>query len=375
MKDLTTLREEIDRIDQQIVRLFEQRMNLAQEVARYKREHKTQVLQSGREQEVLSRAVGNLNDPAYEPQTRALMQEIMGLSKDLQRKITARSDSLLRMPSKAYDPAAKRGFFGEIGSNTQLAMSEIFGSDLGEAFDDFEELFRAADDGRIEYGVLPIENTRTGAINDVYDLLGKYNLYIVAEHWLKIQHVLWGTPESTPDRVETVFSHPQALQQCRNYLRTHGLRGEEYPNTAASAKMVSQSGNPAYAAIANRSAGERYGLKALADAISDCADNYTRFIVIAKQSIDRPCDKISLQFGMGSKAGALYQALRGFAHYGINLVMIESRPITENPCHYYFYIDVEGDLANENTIAALQELKEQTTVFKLLGIYPKGEIR
>ncbi len=373
MDELERLRGEIDLIDSQIVSLFEKRMGVVLGVAQYKKTHSTGVLQTSRESEVLNKAVDNLVDKSYSDSVRQLMREIMELSKDLQRQ----KISSVKMPDESdsmpLDLTAKRGFYGDRGSNSQQAMIDFFGVGDGENFATFKDVFQALKEDRIKYGVLPIENSSTGAITEVYDLLRKYDFFIVGEQWQGIDHCLLGVEGASVSDIKEVYSHPQAITQCDNYLSGDKWKIVPYKSTASSAKYVAQSNDKSKAAIASKRNAALYGLSVLAENIQSQSCNYTRFIVIAKNPLkSQACDKTSIVFALDSTPGALFNALKYFAKNGINLLNIESRPVENSPERYYFYVDLEYPCNSHKLNEALEYVAEVSSFFEILGKYVKG---
>ncbi|MEG2413668.1 MAG: chorismate mutase [Clostridia bacterium] len=372
MDKLDELRSQIDEIDKKMIALLEKRMQVAQAVGEYKKQHKTPVLQTARESVVFDNAVKNLNDKSYAPQAKEFMTAVMDISKDSQRKIV---DNALEMEfeRKPFDFDAPKGFFGLKGSNTEQAMINFFGNENGKAYQEFEGVFSAIEKDEIRYGILPIENSSTGAINDIYDLLDKYNLYIIGEQWLRIDNNLFAKKGSLNGEARQVFSHPQALLQCDKFVRENNMQPIACDSTAYACKLVSESDENC-AAIASARTGKLYGLELLEKDINDCSDNFTRFIVIAKHLTTAVGNKISIEFGLENQVGTLFNALKYFAKYDINMIMIESRPVKNNPCNYYFYIDLEGNCQDKKMLTALEYIKAKSYKFKLLGEYRKGEI-
>ena len=376
MNELEKLRGQIDALDEQMLHLFEQRMQVSKQIAAYKQAHSTNVLQTGREDVVRAHAAQAMQDQTLASHAVSFINGVMDISKDYQHEClhdTVWQDCLPRAP---FDKEGTVGYFGEVGSNTEQAMSEWFGTACKHtvAIDSFEGVFRAIENGSIRYGVVPIENSSTGAIDDVYDLLGKYNAYVIGEHWLRIRHALWSKQGVAMSQIRSVYSHPQALAQCRAYLQEKGWEVHASTNTAAAAMLVAQSSDPTQAAIAGVRAGERLGLQCMARDIQTCNHNYTRFVIIAKElPIGQEADKVSLRFALYSASGTLYRALRYFARYGINMISLASRPVAENPCNYWFYVDLEGNLQQDNMRRALGVLQENTTSMRVLGEYRRGK--
>lgn len=375
MDELDELRNQIDLIDSQLISLYEKRLNTVKAVGEYKEKHKTNVLQKGREEIVINNAINRLENKSYEFEVRELMNTILDSSKNLQSSNMIKGEDLDRYKKYPFEKDAKKGFFGEKGSNTEQAMYDFFGDYNGVQYDSFEDIFKAIRKGEIKYGVVPIENSTAGAITDVYDLLGEYDLGIIGEQWVRIKHNVFGTPDSTIEDIKKVYSHPQGFYQSKDFLDTTNWERIAYHNTALSCKYVSEQKDKTKAAIASDRTGAMYGLKLLKEDITSCKDNFTRFIIIAADIADLPANKVSIEFSLYSKPGALYNILKVLAKYNINMVKIESRPIKNNPLNYYFYVDLDGNCDDDNMKKALKNIQNYTTMYKLLGLYQKGEIK
>ncbi len=373
MDELDRLRGQIDAVDKEIISLFEKRMGLVLGVAQYKKEHNTAVLQTSREDEVLKKAVENIQNKEYSDSARQLMVEIMGLSKDLQRKKIVKSN-FISYVRKPLDINGKKGYYGDKGSNSQQAMIDFFGDDNGESFATFEDIFVALKEDKIQYGVLPIENSSTGAITEVYDLLRKYGFFIVGEQWQGINHCLLGVTGTKLEDIREVYSHPQAITQCDNYLSGSKWTIIPYKSTASSSKFVAEQKDKSKTAIASKRNAELYGLDVIAENIQSQSCNYTRFIVIGKNLLESDkSDKTSIVFALNSTPGALFNALKYFAKNGINLLNIESRPVENSPERYYFYVDLEYPCNSSKLNEALEYVAEVSSFFEIIGEYAKGQ--
>lgn len=267
----------------------------------------------------------------------------------------------------------KVAFQGETGAYSEVAVYKYFGAEVQPIpCKSFQEVFIKADSGLVDYGVLPIENSIEGSVNQVYDLLLTHNLMICGEAVIKIEHCLIGNPNSDLSYIKRVYSHPQALAQCSDFLEK--LKCEVIPtyDTAGSVKIVKERGLIDEAAIASEKAAEIYGMKILARGVSNYPDNYTRFVIVSKE--DAPPsgnDKTSIIFSVKHVPGALYEALGVFAKRGINLTKIESRPTRKKPWEYIFYLDFEGHRFEARCADALKELRDKTLFVKVLGSFPK----
>lgn len=236
------------------------------------------------------------------------------------------------------------------------------------------DVFEAVLEGRVDFGVVPVENSQAGSINDTYDLLLSYPLNIFGEINLRIRHCLMALPGENLEGIKTVYSHPQALTQCEDFLRK--LKTEIVPtyDTAGSAKRIKEDGLRGCAAVASQRAARIYGLQVLAENIETNVNNYTKFFVISKRKAEPATkSKTSLVFGTKNVPGALYACLGVFATKNINLIKLESRPSRNKPWEYIFYVDFEGHIDDRICREAFTELEQKTNFVKILGSYPRAE--
>ena len=294
------------------------------------------------------------------------MNAVMAISRAAQRR-----DIGGALPREAAPLTGKVGYYGAPGSFSEQALADYFGEDRERtACAEFEDVFTALRDGEIDYGVLPIENSSTGAITRVYDLLGGYGFFIVGERRLRIHQNLVGVAGAKLDSVRAVYSHEQGLEQSSRFLAEHpGWEQAVFHSTAESARLVADGGDPAKAAIASERAAALYGLRIIAPAIENSRHNATRFIVIGRALAPAGADKVSLAFSLDNESGTLYNTLRHFADRRINLVKIESRPIPEELWSYRFYLDFEGDVDSDDVRGVLAEISAGAKDFRLLGAY------
>ncbi len=269
----------------------------------------------------------------------------------------------------------KVAFQGERGAFSEQAGYEFFGDKMVPVpFRSFEEVFKSVKRGEVDYGVIPIENSLYGSIHQNYDLLQRYNIYIVGEVKLRIKHYLLANYGVKMSDVRKIYSHPQALAQCESFLKK--LKGVEIIptyDTAGSAKMIKEKGILDGAAIAGKQASKYYGLKVLRSGIENHEKNFTRFLILSRRKIiARKNPKTSIIFTTKNIPGALFSALGVFAYRYINLLKIESRPIIGQPWRYMFYLDFEGSIEDELCADAIKELKRMTQYYKFLGTYEKG---
>jgi chorismate mutase / prephenate dehydratase len=265
-------------------------------------------------------------------------------------------------------------FQGELGAYSESAVYQFFGADTKvKPCRDFRDVFESVAKQETQFGVVPIENSLEGSVNQNYDLFLEYDLKVCGEVIVKIEHCLIANPNTSLAAVKAVYSHPQALAQCRNFLEQLGRELMPTYDTAGSVKMLKEKSLKDAAAVASGRAAEIYGMKILARDIADNKENYTRFFVLAQK--DSPAtgkDKTSIIFSAAHKPGSLYNALREFAERSINLTKIESRPTKQKAWEYNFYLDFEGHRNEERCTQALQALEKYAAFIKILGSYPKA---
>lgn len=265
------------------------------------------------------------------------------------------------------------GYQGVAGSFSEEALYNYFPNDVDtKNFEQFEDVFIGLDKGVIHYGVLPIENSSTGAISAVYDLLNQYDCFIVGETYVKPIQNLLGIKGSKMTDLKEVYSHPQGFEQSKTFLSSYQWKLIPYYNTARSAEYIKEQSNITIGAIASKKAAELYGLDILAENINCNQHNTTRFVIIGKSlKVNNVCDKISVVLSTKHQAGALYNTLKHFASNNINLLKIESRPVQHTPWEYYFYIDFEGNVDEPYVAKTIEQMKIDCHHFKLLGNYKK----
>jgi len=265
----------------------------------------------------------------------------------------------------------KIAFQGELGAYSEMAIYDFFGQNVEvKPCKSFDEVFENVKAGTVDYGVVPIENSIEGSVNRTYDLFLEYDLKVCGEIIIRISHCLIAHKGATIDQIETVYSHPQALAQCRKFLEQHKLRAISTFDTAGSVKMIKEENMMDSAAIAGERAAKIYDMSILAREIEDIKNNSTRFFVLDKK--DSPYsgeDKTSIIFATKSIPGALYKILGEFADRNINLTKIESRPTKQTPWEYHFYLDFEGHRTEQKCQDALESIKDETIVIKILGSY------
>ena len=273
------------------------------------------------------------------------------------------------------DKNVRVSFQGEHGAYSEEAANFFFGESVRtQPCDSIKEVFRTVEDGSVDFGVVPAENSLEGAVNQTYDQLLQTPLKISGEIKIRISHCLLALPGKTLDDITKVYSHPQALAQCQTFLESLRATVEPAYDTAGSAKRIRKESIPNAAAIAGERAASLYGLNILRRDVEDDPENYTRFFVVGKNdAAPTGKDKTSIVFGTAHKPGSLHKALNELATRGINLAKIESRPIKGTPWEYHFFVDFEGHRNDPPCSDALRALSNSTTFVKILGSYPRSD--
>lgn len=370
--DLLELRKEIDEIDDELIPLLLKRMSVSEKVAKYKVERGMPVLNSEREQQILddvAKKCGKQGETiktvfaATMDASRALQHKIVGGGKELREDIenAIKVDKL----DTAGKPIACQGVEGAYSGVT---ANKIFSNTDIHFHKRFEDVFEAVNRGDSKFGVIPVENSTAGSVHESYDLIMKYRFFVVGAYDLKIEHCLCAKSGTKYEDITDVYSHPQALSQCNNFLRNFDFTGINYSNTAAAAKYVSESPKNNVAVICSELAAKKYGLNVLKRNIQNNDKNTTRFIVISKElAIPNDAQKISLIFALPHKTGSLYRVLGRFSMAGLNLTKLESRPIENSEFSYYFYVDVLGNVKDEETLDLICALSDELPEFEFLG--------
>ena len=374
--DLSKLREELDRIDGQIVKLYEERMEYCSQVADYKIETGRNVLDKAREEEKLRKVRALVHNECNAHGVQELFEQIMSMSRKLQySKLTAHGAGG-RLPFIGVDALetdkARVVFQGAEGAYSQMAMMQYFGESVN-AFhvDTFREAMCSIEEGRADFAVLPIENSTAGIVSEIYDLLVEFENYIVGDQIIRIEHCLLGVPGAKQEQIRTVYSHPQSLMQSARYLNAHeNWRQISMQNNAFAARRVIEDGDMSQAAIASEQAAKIYGLDILERGVNQADNNSTRFIIVTNQKIFlKNASKVSLCLEVSHESGSLYRILSHFIYNNLNMCKIESRPIEERNWEYRFFIDFEGNLADGAVKNALRGLREEARSMKILGNY------
>jgi chorismate mutase / prephenate dehydratase len=370
MDELDRIRNEINLVDERILDALASRRKLAEQIIRAKDQLGTPIRDAVREEQLLADLIAKGRNQGLDAHlVTRVFHEIIDDS--------IRSQQLHLMD---YDKSELKrvAFQGIEGAYSELAGRKYFAPYLDQTFftgvATLEQVVNAVEDGDADYGLVPVENTSAGSINEVYDLLTCAQLSIVGEEVLRVEHCLLAVDEAPLAQIRRIYSHPQALAECMKFVsKLSQCQALPYADSAMAVKKIKEDKDPAAAAIASEEAGRLYGLKVLRRNIEDQQNNYTRFLILARKpsTVDLriPC-KTSLIMATSHEEGSLLKALSLLHDYQINLTKLESRPIPGMPFQYLFYIDFEGNSADTRVAEALEKLRSATTSLKVLGSYP-----
>ena len=375
-RDIQELRVEIDRIDRQIVELLKQRLATANEVAEYKRERDLPVLDSGRERALLAK-IADQSGEEFEPYIQSIYHTMLSSSRSYQAVQLGRQadiyqgiqNALERTPN-LFPQRSKVACQGVEGAYAQIACCHLFKAPDISYCKTFEDVFRAVDSGACQYGVLPIENSTAGSVHAVYDLMQKYNFYIVRSARMKITHNLLAKRGVKAEDIKEVISHEQAIHQCAGFLAELGVKVTVVRNTAVAAKMVAESERTDLAALSSRFCADLYNLAILRESVQDRDNNYTRFICISKrQEVYPGADRTSLMLTLPHRPGALSTVLSKFSGLGVNVQKLESRPLPGREFEFMFYFDIEESVYSPQMALLFQVLEVDCERLRYLGTY------
>lgn len=360
---LNECRNEIDEINKEINRLFIRRMEVSSEVAKFKRENNLPILQPKREAEILSEVKKDA-PPYLASYSAALFSAIMALGRAYQssqnggNELSKSVNAAREKTPKAFPESAVVACQGVEGAYSQIAAGKIFKEPKILYFKTFDAVFSAIEQGLCQYGILPIENSIHGSVNQVYDLMKNHNFYISRGIKLKINHCLLGKSGARLSDITDIYSHEQAIGQCGEFLKAHSnIRVHVCENTAVAAKKVALCKDCGAASISSPECAACYGLSTIKTDIADSKSNFTRFICISKNlEIYQDADKISLVLLAEHKPAALYSLITRFAALGLNITKLESRPIAGRDFEYRFYFDIEASTATSEVLSLIADL-------------------
>ncbi|OCG64511.1 chorismate mutase [Gilliamella sp. wkB18] len=374
---LLPLRDKINKLDKTLLELIAERRQLSTQVIHTKIEANIPVRDIDRERSLIRTLINEgKNYHLDDIFIKRLYQLIIEDSVLLQQKILQEKINLSTITT------AKVAFLGPKGSYSHSAARRYASTHLDEMIElscsTFKEIFEQVENGAVNYGILPIENSSSGSINEVYDLLQKTNLHIIGELSLPIDHCVLAIQNSQLEQIDTIYSHPQPFQQCSNFLENYPHWKIIYCDSTSSAmETVAKLNQPNIAAMGNKDGGELYGLQALEHNFANQKENITRFIVLARQPIevsDQIPAKTTILMKTGQQAGALVDALSVLRNHNIVMTKLESRPIHGTPWEEMFYIDLQGNIHSYEMQTALKELASMTLYTKVLGCYPSDSI-
>lgn len=375
--ELKELRGQIDCIDDQLVKLFCQRMEIAAKVADYKKAHDMPILVPSREREILA-DIAEKAGPEMGNYARVLYTMLFELSRSYQSKrnmvlnpLHEKIASSIENTPKLFPQAPMVACQGVEGAYSQIACEKIFKSPFIMYFKNFEAVFTAIEQGLCQYGILPIENSTAGSVNKVYDLMIRHNFSIVRTFRLKVDHNLLAKKGAKLEDIKEIYSHEQAISQCSGFLNTlSGVKVIPVENTAVAAQMVASSDRKDIAALSSRGCAELYNLSCLASSVQDKGNNHTRFICISKNLEIYPgSDKTSIMMVLPHRPGSLYRVLARLYTLSINVTKLESRPIPDREFEFMFYFDLETSIYSEEFVQLMCELDDLCEEFKYLGSY------
>ncbi len=360
MKELEQYRNKINDIDKKMARLFCERMAQVKNVALYKKERGLNVFDQGRENEVIEKNLGYIDDMVLKSYYISFIKSTMEISKQYQH---------------LFLDGIKIACSGAEGAFAHIAAKRIFPKGSCLFFRDFASAYKSVEDGSCSCCVLPIENSYAGEVTQVTDLIYSGSLYINGIYDLEICHNLLGVDGAEIGDIKTVLSHPQALSQCQEYIHEHGFKSVAQENTAVSARYVSEREDRTIAAIASSETAKLYKLKILDHDINSSSTNTTRFAVFSRvESIsDNPKSRFIMIFTVHNEAKALARAINIIGEYGFNMRVLRSRPVKEEPWKYYFYVEAEGNAYDENAERMFTELSFQCDMVKLAGSFLNEE--
>lgn len=374
--ELSEIRTKIDAVDDQLLQLFLERMDLAEEVAAYKNEHHLPILNKQREREVLAKVTEKAGDK--ERYAYHLYSTLFELARSRQAelinaptKVATQVEASLAAGGPVFPQTGLVACQGVEGANSQVACDRILPRGNIVYVKTFDAVVSAVESGLCKFGVLPIENSSNGSVRAVYDLLQNRKLSVVRSTRLCIRHELLALPGVKMEDITEIYSHEQAIGQCSKFLNSlNGVHVSPCDNTAMAAKMVAESGSRHAAAISSHPCAALYGLECVSDAIQDSDNNYTRFFCIAKDPvIYAGANRISLIIACDNKPGALYEILSKLAALNINMTKLESCPVSGRNFEFIFFLELEASVQEPGVLSMLQEMERSCASFNFLGSY------
>lgn len=376
MQDLQEIRKKIDQIDEQLVSLYEERMECAKAVADYKRGKGMAVYDKEREAQKLDNLSHLVEGEFLKRSVKELFRQVMSISRKYQYQLLGTRDRYIENYFHQVDELemfedTRVVYQGVEGAYQQIAVEKFFGKEIDSYHvENFNDVALALNRGDADYGVLPIENSSAGNVEGNYGILLDNDVCIVGEIIIPIEHALIGLPGTKKENLEVVYSHPQGLMQCKHYLNKMQVKKISVYNTAGAAKKVLEEQDQTHGAIASVKAAELYGLEILEEKINDYKNNATRFVVLSKKrQFTKNAEKVSISFSLPHESGTLYNILSHLIFNNLSMTNIESVPLKNREWEYRFFIDVTGNLRDPAVKNALRGIREEATDFKILGNY------
>lgn len=375
--ELTDYRGQLDKIDSELLKLFAERMEIAAEIAAWKKENNMPVLDLRREKEKL-RTLEEQSPEELKEYTASLFSLIMELSRSRQNRLlhptspeTESIERALKETPQLFPETAMVACQGVEGAYSGIACEKLFVRPSVFYFSTFDAVFSAIEKGLCRYGVIPVENSTAGTVNQVYDLMRKHDFRIVRSVRVKVDHNLLVKPGTKLADISEIYSHPQAIAQCADFLQSlKNVKVIPCENTAVAAKMAAEAQEPGIAALSSRACSKLYGLEILRSDVQDSGNNYTRFICISKNLEIYPgANRTSLMMVLPHEPGSLYRLLSRFNALGINLTKLESRPMPERSFEFMFYFDFETSVYSPRFVQLMGELKDLSEEYEYLGSY------
>lgn len=378
--DLEKCRQEIDNIDKALVELFVKRMNVAKDVAAYKKETGMNVYDGERERKLLEKVEENAGEE-YGDYARRLYSSILDLSRTYQSKSIAPKSGLsvaienaMQNTPQLFPEKAVVACQGVEGAHSSAACQKLFEKPSIMYCQSFEAVFQAVESGLCRFGIVPLENSSAGSVTQIYNLMSEHKFCIVRSTKMQIEHSLLAKRGVKAEGIKEIFSHPQAISQCSEFLASLGkdVKVTECANTAVAAKMVSESERIDVAALSSEICAPQYGLQVVKPYVQNTKNNYTRFICFSKNLEIYPgADRTSLLIRTPHKAGALYGVIANFYSLGINIIKLESRPIPESDFEFMFYFDIDVSVYSEKLPTIIDQLEYSLGAqnIKYLGSY------
>ena len=360
MDELEINRKKIEEIDNQMAKLFEERMLSVKEIALYKKEKGLPVYDKTREDALIKKNSSLVNDATINEYYVQFLKSVINTSKDYQNRIIS---------------GVKVAYSGAEGAFAYIAAQKLFPNANHSAFSSFEDAYRAVENGEFDYAILPIENSYAGDVGVVMDLMFSGSLYVNTVLELDVVHNLLIKNDSSIDKIKYVVSHPQALEQCENFIKEHGYEKISYSNTALAAKYVSEQCDETYGAIGSVETAKAFNLKVAMGGINSAKNNTTRFAVFSRSqrlplaTSKNENERFMLMFTAKNEAGSLAKALDIIGAHNFNMRSLRSRPMKELLWNYYFYVEAEGNVNTQNGKDMLRELSALCARLKLVGAY------